>query len=87
LTLQILVENAVKHNIISKEHPLQIWIKVEANSKLVVCNNLQRKPASSSPTHIGLNNILSRYKYVSEGIVEVIENEKEFIVKLPLVKP
>jgi two-component system LytT family sensor kinase len=87
LTLQILVENAVKHNVVSREHPLNIQIGMEGNSKLIVRNNLQRKQASSSPTHVGLNNILARYKHVSEGIVEVIENEKEFIVKLPLVKP
>jgi two-component system, LytTR family, sensor kinase len=87
LTLQILVENAVKHNIISREHPLDIFINMDGESKLVVRNTLQRKPALSSPTHIGLNNILTRYKYVSQGIVEVIENEREYIVKLPLVKP
>jgi two-component system, LytTR family, sensor kinase len=87
LTLQILVENAVKHNTVSGEHPLTIEILPEGYSKLVVRNNIQRKQAQRSPTHVGLNNILARYKYVSEGIVEVIENEKEFIVKLPLVKP
>lgn len=86
LTLQILVENAVKHNVVSREHPLNIQIGMEGSTKVVVRNNLRRKQAPSSPTHVGLNNILARYKYVSEGIVEVIENEKEFIVKLPLVK-
>ena len=86
LTLQILVENAVKHNTISRDHPLEIKIMLDGESKLVVQNNLMRKPVASSPTHIGLNNILARYKYVSQGIVEVTETKKEFIVKLPLVK-
>jgi two-component system LytT family sensor kinase len=86
LTLQILVENAVKHNVISKEHPLHIHIGTEGNSLAVVRNTLQPKPATISPTHIGLNNILTRYRFVSEGIVEVLEGEKEFIVKLPLIK-
>ena len=58
LTLQILVENAVKHNVVSREHPLRIQITTESDSKLVVHNNLQRKQVSSSPTHIGLDNIL-----------------------------
>ncbi len=87
LTLQILVENAVKHNVVSREHPLRIQITTEGDSKLVVRNNLQRKQVSSSPTHIGLNNILSRYKHVSGGIVEVVETKTEFLVKLPLIKP
>ncbi len=87
LTLQILVENAVKHNVISGDHPLTIRIELEGKSKLIVRNNLRRKQSHSSPTHIGLKNILARYKYVTEGIVEVIENEREFIVKLPLVHP
>jgi two-component system, LytTR family, sensor kinase len=87
LTLQILVENAVKHNVSSGDHPLNIDIALEGTSKLIVRNNLQRKPAHRSSTHIGLNNILARYQYVSEGIVEVIETAEEFIVKLPLIKP
>ncbi len=86
LTLQILVENAVKHNVISGEQPLLIHIGLEGDSRVVVRNSLRRKQSTSSPTHIGLNNIMARYKLLSHGIVEVIEEKDEFIVKLPLVK-
>lgn len=84
LVLQMLIENALKHNVISEENPLTIRVYQEGNS-IVVENNLQEKdvPASDSPK-IGLDNIRSRYKFVTDDVVEVIRNDK-FIVKLPLL--
>ena len=85
LTLQILMENAVKHNIASKDQPLHITIELTPNNELVFKNNLQKKPATPS-TNIGLQNIIKRYKVVAEKTIEVIETTSEFIVKIPLIK-
>ena len=59
LSLQLLVENAVKHNIVSRQQPLILEIFTAAGNKLVVNNNLQKKQQKEKSTHIGLNNIRS----------------------------
>lgn len=87
LALQLLVENAIKHNVASIENPLAINIE-ERDGYLVVENSLQRKhiPEEKSPG-IGLENIKSRYKFLSDQPVIVEEHDKKFVVKLPLLKP
>ena len=85
MSLQMLLENAIKHNTIAKDEPLTIQIKIE-DSKLVVRNNLQKKniPAAEI-SGTGLNNIISRYEFLSQEKVDVIETETHFTVKLPLL--
>ncbi|MCO6475449.1 MAG: histidine kinase [Phaeodactylibacter sp.] len=85
LSLQILFENAVKHNIISEEHPLQIELWVE-NERLIVRNNLQRKRQAMPSTRLGLQNIKNRYTFFSEEKVDVIETKDHFTVSLPLIR-
>lgn len=85
LTLQLLVENAVKHNVISKSKPLRIDIFTE-DEVLVVRNNLQRKEIREYSSQLGLKNIRSRYAFLTEDRMEIIETEKEFMVKIPLIK-
>ncbi len=85
LSLQILFENAIKHNMVSKRSPLRIDVYVEGENKLVVRNNLQRKTQAMPSTKVGLENIRSRYAYFTEDQVEIIENETFFIVKIPLL--
>jgi two-component system LytT family sensor kinase len=85
LCLQLLVENAVKHNIVSRLQPLVIEIFTAAGNKLVVNNNLQRKQISKISTRIGLNNIRSKYKLIRQEGFQVIEGETNFMVVLPLV--
>ncbi|MGN8226337.1 sensor histidine kinase [Gracilimonas sp. BCB1] len=85
-TLQILVENAVKHNEISSRHPLEISIKVKDDEQLEVRNNLQPKKSSVKSTEVGLKNISDRYKYFTNKPVHIEKNEHEFVVQIPILK-
>lgn len=84
-TLQLLLENAVKHNIASRVQPLFIHIGIQDNNSLVVTNNLQRISYSIPSTELGLQNIINRYKLLSAEVPEIKETEKEFLVKVPLL--
>ncbi len=85
LTLQLLIENAVKHNVILKEQPLQIDIIAINDGKLHVKNCLQPKVVKLPSTKIGLNNIKSKYKLLNQPEIDVRETGKEFIVTVPLI--
>lgn len=85
LSLQLLVENAVKHNVVSKSSPLVIEIFTTAGHKLIVNNNLQPKPVKAPSTKIGLGNIRSKYKILNQPGFQVIEDKKGFCVVLPLL--
>ncbi len=85
LSLQLLVENAVKHNVVSKSQPLMIEIFTTNANQLVVNNNLQRKLKKESSTKIGLKNILMKYKLMQQPGFQVVEGDKNFMVVLPLV--
>ncbi len=86
LTLQILVENAVKHNHISKEHPLLVYISAQDNTHITV---ISTKTTAVTPSHsfkIGLENIRNRYQFFTREKV-TIKDEDRFIVQLPVIKP
>ncbi|RQO75653.1 hypothetical protein DBR43_09965 [Pedobacter sp. KBW06] len=83
-TLQLLVENAVKHNIASRHTPLYIRIYPE-DDYLVVANNIQPIPHPIFSSKIGLKNINNRYKLLSQKLPVVIETEFDFVVKVPLL--
>ncbi len=82
LTLQILIENAVKHNIIATKKPLHIKIK-DVDDYLVISNNVQPKKTQEPSTRFGLESINHWFELVSNKKVIISRNEKEFIVKLP----
>lgn len=86
LSLQMLFENAIKHNIIASDRPLTIEVFVE-NAALIVRNNLQRKKQVLTSTKVGLQNIKNRYAFFSEKEVEINITETRFEVRLPLVEP
>ena len=86
LTLQILLENAIKHNVVSADKPLHINIFTEGEYWLVVKNKIQKKSSVESKTKVGLKNIVNRYRILSNKIVEIVENNSEFIVRIPLLK-
>ncbi|MGB0524767.1 MAG: sensor histidine kinase [Flammeovirgaceae bacterium] len=84
MTIQMLVENAIKHNVKSKRKPLSIHIRMEGN-KVEVSNNLQLKKRIGYSSGIGLKNIQSRYAFLTDEKVEVLHNEQQFSVRLPLL--
>jgi sensor histidine kinase YesM len=86
LTLQMLVENAVKHNRMMKECPLRIMLRTE-NGNLIVVNNLQRKVRQVSSNRVGLGNITKKYKLLGQPDIVVKETQKEFAVIIPLIAP
>ena len=86
LSLQILFENAIKHNIISTQKPLTIEVFIEKGSKLLVKNNLQKKKQAMSSTKIGLQNIKNRYAFFTQEEVDIIVTTESFMVSLPLIK-
>jgi len=84
LSLQILFENAIKHNIISRKRPLLIEVAV-LDGKLRIRNNLQRKEQVMDSTKVGLANIQTRYRFFTEESVQIIEDEQYFAVAIPLL--
>ena len=87
LALQMLIENAIKHNVLSEEHPLNIALYPEGEF-LVVENNLQKKTGGSqTPTPgLGLSNICRRYEFLTRAKVRILEDGSRFIVKLPTLQ-
>lgn len=85
LSLQLLVENAVKHNMLSKTQPLVIDIFTTAGNKLVVNNNLQRRMVKVLSNRVGLDNIRSKYQLLKQPGFQILEDEKNFTVVLPLI--
>lgn len=84
LSLQLLVENAIKHNEISRDYPLIIDINIE--NEFIVVSNMKRKHLHEVvSTKIGLNNIKNRYELLSKKQIEIIESDDKFTVKLPLI--
>ena len=84
LTLQLLVENAVKHNRMSKQEPLVVDVLLE-DDFLVVKNPLRLRPIQAYSTGTGLNNIINRYALLTDRTVKAGEYEDEFVVKVPLL--
>ncbi|CAG4999905.1 hypothetical protein DYBT9275_02340 [Dyadobacter sp. CECT 9275] len=87
LSIQMLIENAIKHNIVSREYPLKISIRQEENDYLVVENNIQQKTILEKSTKVGLQNIINRYALLTtDRRVEVQRTEKLFTVRIPLTR-
>jgi LytS/YehU family sensor histidine kinase len=81
----MLVENAIKHNEISEENPLKISINVDQDY-IVVSNNLQKREVKEDDRNsIGLENIHSRYKFLTDKPVIVEEGPEYFSVRIPVL--
>jgi LytS/YehU family sensor histidine kinase len=85
LSLQLLVENAVKHNVLSKGHPLIIDIFTTTGNKLVISNNLQLRSIKAPSNKIGLVNIRQKYQLLNHSGFQVLQDNKNFSVVLPLI--
>lgn len=84
LSLQLLLENTVKHNVVSEQKPLHIKIYIE-NNYLVIENNLQKKEVLQDRKGVGLQNIIDRYALISKKKMIIEQTENQFIVKLPIL--
>lgn len=83
-TLQLLLENCIKHNIVSLEHPLKIWLYAEGGL-IVVANRLQPKRNPESSTGVGLRNINQRYVHLLNKKIDIQVEETLFVIKLPII--
>ena len=87
LTIQTLLENAVKHNEISNRKPLTISIQTSENANLVVSNQVQKKLTQEQGTGIGLTNLSKQFQLLGERDIQIIQEDNEFRIIIPLIKP
>ncbi|RZK47017.1 MAG: sensor protein lytS [Pedobacter sp.] len=85
VALQMLVENAIKHNVVSVSRPLTVKIFVSRDGYLTVKNNLQPKQTTEPSLRIGLNNISKRYQLVNGSDIEIIKTDTDFEISIPLL--
>jgi LytS/YehU family sensor histidine kinase len=85
LTLQLLVENAFKHNALSQEQPMQLSIN-QTDNKLIVRNNLQRRKQVPGKSQIGLKNLNERYLFLTGKNIEISITQGHFEVQIPLIE-
>jgi len=85
LTLQLLAENAIKHNVVSSTKPLTISIDINPRC-IVISNNINLKISKEAGAGIGLKNIKNRFNLFSTQEVEIIQTENKFEIKLPILK-
>ncbi len=82
--LQLLIENATKHNIVSPERPLTVRIRIE-EEMLIVSNNLQPRLSTHASTGMGLKNIRRQYEDLAGRSIHILQTDTEYIVQLPLL--
>ncbi|WP_271784753.1 sensor histidine kinase [Aquimarina algiphila] len=85
MSLQLLIENAIKHNIVSRAKPLNVYVEIKG-SYLVVRNKIQTKSTQTPSTKIGLKNIEKRYTLTSSKLPIIKNDGDQFTVSLPLLK-
>jgi LytS/YehU family sensor histidine kinase len=82
----LLVENAVKHNIVSKDKPLEVRIKIAGDETLCVENNVQKKTITVQSTGIGLSNINSKFMLLNQKGLHIEKTPDRFTVFVPLMQ-
>ena len=83
--VQMLLENAIKHNGSTTRKPLHIKVSTTASGLLVVENNRQPRPDAVASTRLGLQNIQRRYQHLTDRPVEILPTPTSFVVRLPLL--
>ena len=86
LSIQMLIKNALKHNIISKSNPLSIEVYTDKGDTITVKNKLQLKTSIENSTKTGLDNIRKRYQFLSNKSIDVRTTRESFIVAIPLLQ-
>lgn len=86
LTLQLLLENAVKHNIVVRDRPLKVSIHTDENANLIVKNNLQKKTTVAFSSKKGLSNVVAKYRILIGQNIGIEETRDCFRVAVPLIK-
>lgn len=84
VSVQLLVENALKHNQATRQNPLIITIKKENHNSLTVINNLQKKMHLTDSSGIGLKNLNERCKLILKREIHTVQTNNEFIVTIPV---
>jgi sensor histidine kinase YesM len=84
VTLQILIENAMKHNVVSKESPLKLTIS-DDDAYLNIVNNINKKTLVETSNKQGLENLKSLYQYLTDKPIEIVEVNDLFKVRIPLI--
>jgi LytS/YehU family sensor histidine kinase len=85
--LQLLVENAVKHNVVSREMPLYVTITNDDKHNLIISNNIQRKRKPEPSERTGLTNLITRYQLLKkEEQLCITDDGEEFKIVLPLIE-
>jgi uncharacterized membrane-anchored protein YhcB (DUF1043 family) len=87
LTVQTLLENAVKHNEISKRNPLTIAIRTDENANMLISNNIQMKITQEEGTGIGLTNLSKQFQILFGREISISNENNEFTVMFPLINP
>lgn len=85
ISLQVLLENAVKHNHFSAEQPLEVHLTIQRDT-ISVCNEVRRKSSSNAPSNIGLKNLDERYRLIMQEGIRIDSAGTRFTVTLPLLK-
>lgn len=85
LSLQLLVENALKHNVVSREHPLHLRVDAVDGETIRVLNTVRPKTTLTPGTRLGLKNLLSRYELLSTRPIKICHDDHEWSVALPLL--
>ncbi|MET1259389.1 histidine kinase [Flagellimonas sp. DF-77] len=85
MSLQLLLENAVKHNVVSKSKPLVVKVGV-TGSELIVSNKIQPKSTQLPTTKLGLKNIERRYALIAQRKITILKEDTHFEVRLPLLE-
>lgn len=87
LALQLLIENAIKHNTFSRKNPLKITIHADQEQYLTVTNNLQSRETHHPSTGVGLDNITRRYALLTDQPALFFKTESTFVARIPLLEP
>lgn len=86
LILQLLIENAIKHNVVSTKYPLTIEVTFQEN-RIIIRNTLRLKTSKGYSSKIGLDNIISHYDIVTDEKVTIDQSDKYFTVTIPILDP